>query len=80
MLFGCLTIEVSEAVADKGQSEERPARRVRELETQTKQYRRRLRNQGKRRYCSRQGIAASRDNFMEAGRERQLLGGRRHMS
>jgi len=39
MLFGCLTIEVLEAVADKGQSEARPARRVRELETQTKQYR-----------------------------------------
>lgn len=63
------------AVADKEQSNDSPARRGRELETQTKQYSEGLRNQGKRRSCSRQGTAASRDNFMDAGRERLLLGG-----
>lgn len=62
------------AVADKEQSNDSPARRGRELETQTKQYSEGLRNQGKRRSCSK-GTAASRDNFMDAGRERPLLGG-----
>lgn len=81
MPFGYVATGAAEAVADKEQSNDRPARRGRELETQTKQHSEGLRNQGKCRYCSRQGTAASRDNFMDAGRERPLLGGQgRRMS
>lgn len=47
MLFGYLTIGALEAVADKEQTKERPARAGKELETQTKHYRWRIKKSGK---------------------------------
>lgn len=60
----------------KGQRKERPAKRKKKSLKFRQNKSEGLRNPGK---CSRRGTAASRENFMEPGREKQLRGQGRQM-